>query len=228
MWAQDDRKFIDAVLATSSGKEETALKGVTLWRAQIGHDWQSVEIGDGVREELPGPFPAERMKPPRAWVAEGRGVEGRVNPKGIPCLYCAAHEKTAIAELRPWLGALVSLAQLETRRDLRVLNCTTEGKIPAIIYFGEPEKEERERAVWRDIDRGFSQPVSASDDHASYAPTQILAEVFRKEGFDGIAYRSSVGPGHNIALFDLDAAEVTSRSLLEITRIDLDYRYSSS
>ena len=85
-----------------------------------------------------------------------------------------------------------------------------------MVYFEEPDAPERERAVWRDIDRAFSRPVAVADDVAGYAPTQIMAEVFRQRGFDGVAYRSSLGPPHNIALFDLDAADICNCSLGEI------------
>ena len=65
---------------------------------------------------------------------------------------------------------------------------------------------------------------TASDDRADYAATQIVAELFRQNGFDGIAYRSSSGPGHNIALFDLNAANVApDRQLVEVTDLCLKY-----
>ena len=220
----EETSFLETVLATSAGKEEAVPKGSILWRAQIGHAWEDVDLGGGEKTEVQSPFRPERMKPPRDWLAEGRAFEGRVNPKGIPCLYAATHEETAIAEVRPWVGALITVAQLRTCRDLQVMNCTTsDEKIPSIIYLREPEREERERAVWRDIDRGFSEPVTATDDRASYAPTQILAEIFRQSGSGGLAYRSSVGAGHNVALFDLDAAEVINCSLVRITELALKY-----
>ncbi|MBZ5727326.1 MAG: RES family NAD+ phosphorylase [Acidobacteriia bacterium] len=170
-------------------------------------------------------FCATRMKPPVDWLIEGRAPEGRINPKGIPFLYAATETKIAIAEVRPSRGMLVSVAQLRTSRDIRVINCTNdEEEIRNIIYFKEPEGEERTRAVWRDIDRAFSEPVTASDDRAGYAATQLIAELFRKNGFDGIAYRSACGRGHNIALFDLHAADVTAApQLMEVTDLCLEY-----
>jgi RES domain-containing protein len=174
-------------------------------------------MGEGIREEVPHPYPPERMKPLR-----DRAFEGRANPKGIPCLYVATHEETAVGEVRPWVGVRVSVAQLETTRELRLINCTTDDQ-RMMIYEKEPDATERERAVWRDIDRAFSRPAAAGDDVASYVPTQIMAEVFRDDGFDGVAYRSSLGPGHNIALFDLDAANVLNCSLVEIRGLKLEY-----
>jgi hypothetical protein len=97
-----------------------------------------------------------------------------------------------------------------------------------MVYFNEPDAPERERAVWRDIDRAFSRPAAVGDDVASYVPTQIMTEIFREDGFDGVAYGSSLGPGHNIALFDLDAADVLNCSLVEIGGLKLQYSQAAN
>jgi len=84
-------------------------------------------------------------------------------------------------------------------------------------YFREPSPKERERHVWEDIDRAFARPFARSDRSGDYAPTQIIAELFKANGFDGVAYRSRLGPGHNIALFDVNAAELYSCRPFEVT-----------
>jgi RES domain-containing protein len=218
----DQEEFLKEVLATCHDKEEIVVAGSLVWRAQVDHGWREHELAEGVLENVPCPHSPKRMKP-----LQGRAFEGRANPKGIPFLYAATHEKTAIAEVRPWIGALVSVAQLRTTRELRLLNCTHDdvGGIP--IFFNEPDAPKRERAVWRDIDCAFARPVTAAENEASYAPTQILAEVFREHRFDGVAYRSSLGPGHNIALFELDAADIINCSLVEIKGVELEYRQAA-
>jgi hypothetical protein len=47
----------------------------------------------------------------------------------------------------------------------------------------------------------------------------VIAESFRYAGIDGLAYRSSLGDGHNIALFDLDAADVTACGLFQVRSV---------
>jgi hypothetical protein len=59
--------------------------------------------------------------------------------------------------------------------------------------------------VWWSLNQAFSEPVTRTDDAADYAPTQVLAEVFRTSGCDGIVYRSKLGKGKNVAVFDLSA-----------------------
>ena len=124
-------------------------------------------------------LPMERMKP-----LKDRAVEGRANPKGIPYLYLATNRETALAEVRPWIGSLISVGAFEILRELRIVNCSSDDH--NIIYREEPPPEEREKAVWVSIDRAFSRPVDPSDDVAAYVPTQILAELFKAEGYDGI------------------------------------------
>jgi RES domain-containing protein len=208
--------FLQTVLATSASRQIIIASGSKLWRAQLGHTLYPEDIGGGVVEELPAPYDVDRMKPPR-----DRAREGRANPKGIPYLYLATHQDTAVAEVRPWIGWYVSIAQFALKRDVRVVNCVTDDH-RTMVFNHEPEPPERERCVWQDIDRAFSQPVTSGDDTADYAPTQVMAEFFRENGLDGVAYGSSLGPGHNVALFDTEVAALVNCGLLEIRGVKLE------
>src|SRR5712691_7735830 len=103
---------------------------------------------------------------------------------------------TLLRRLRWPRGSYVSIAQFALKRDVRVVNCTTDDH-RVMAYSREPEPEERERAVWGDIDGAFSQPATSGDETADYAPTQVIAEFFRENNLDGVAYGSSLGLGHN-------------------------------
>ncbi len=65
-------------------------KGQVMWRAALG-----CVAGEGLYPydlfflESIDPHPLERMKP-----RKDRAQEGRVNPKGIPCLYVATDAET--------------------------------------------------------------------------------------------------------------------------------------
>ena len=119
-----NQRFLDAVVQTSSKRKHRIKKGGVLWRAQLGHDWCAQRIVDENDIEvdsfyLEGPHPPERMKP-----VPGRSVEGRINPKGIPCLYFSTDMTTALTETRPWIGSYVSVAQFAMLRDLTVVDCS--------------------------------------------------------------------------------------------------------
>jgi RES domain-containing protein len=210
--------FLAAVAATCGARASDVRVGWIGWRAQLGHGWRRDEQID---DELPSPFDRARMKP-----LANRAQEGRVNPKGIPCLYLATELETAISEVRPWIGSLVSVAQFHTSRPLRIVDCSVHhARNP--LFFDEPSEVDREQAVWAHIDRAFSEPMTRSDDTADYVATQILAELFRREGYDGVAYKSAFGEkGFNIALFDLDAAQLLNCGLYRVD--SLSYRFSEA
>jgi RES domain len=159
-------------------------------------------------------------------------LEGRASPKGIPVLYLATESNAAMLEVRPWLGSSVSIARFEAKRDLRVIDCSR-GSAGAPLwpryYPDEPPPAERERSVWTDIDLGFAEPVDRSDDVADYAPTQIIAELFKRKGYDGIKYRSALSDtAHNVALFDIMAAELDPNSCALLRPIKINVEFQSS
>jgi hypothetical protein len=87
----------------------------------------------------------------------------------------------------------------------------------------EPDSASKEKGVWGDVGHAFSKPVTYDEPHLDYVPTQILSEVFRDQGFDGVAYRSLLDKkGKNIALFDLSAAHITETCLYRVERAALE------
>ena len=208
------KAFLQAITDSTEKRSVVLTPGKVVCRAQLGHDWRKRNQA-GISWDEPIPFSAERMKPLR-----NSALEGRVNPRGIPCLYAANNEKTAIAEVRPWVGALVSVAQMRPVHELRLVDCSDGHEATFDLHIEEPPPEIREGVVWREIGRAFSSPVSTNPGIAEYVPTQILAEHFRKQGYDGVHYKSKLGPGYNIAVFDLAALEVVKLGLFPIESVD--------
>ncbi len=57
-----------------------------------------------------------------------------------------------------------------------------------------------------------------------YTPTQFIAERFKREGYDGIVYKSAFGEaGYNIVLFDPDVAECVSGRLFKAKAINIEF-----
>jgi RES domain-containing protein len=199
--AQD---FLKKVGQTCHSRTRRIEAGTILWRAQVGHDWiVHPERGRKVK----APHPESRMKP-----LDDRAYEGRVNPKGIPCLYFATSPDVAMSEVRPWIGSTITVSRFRIGRDLNLVDCSQNGEEAAAELGSETD-----RLVWASIDDAFSQPVTESDNTADYAATQALAEVFGEEGLDGVIYRTAFSAkGKNVAVFDLDAAELVDSSLYEV------------
>ena len=129
-----------------------------------------------------------------------------------------------MSEVRPWLDSYVSCALFRTTRLLKIVDFSVYQGRGFVYYFKEPDDCEKEKAVWTQIDQAFSKPTTPGDDTADYVPTQLIAELFKTEGYDGIAYRSAFGDdGHNIALFDLADAELTACALHEAESLKFSF-----
>lgn len=79
MRSPDDEAFLRTLASTAVAKIEEMAEGVTLWRAQTGHD-----LLNGLHDCVEIPLKRERMKPPADWWTAGQAPEGRINPKGSP------------------------------------------------------------------------------------------------------------------------------------------------
>lgn len=198
----EQMEFLAALLDSARNRVQVLPPGFKFWRARRGAEYVPY-YQDGVYiDHMPSPHAPAEMKP-----RVDRALEGRANPKGIAHLYGASNRDTAVAEVRPWAGAHVSVGILRTSREQRVVNCTSDDRRHT-IYFDEPSPMEREAEVWNEIDERFARPVQPSDDTASYAPTQIIAEALRADGYDGLFFRSSLGDGLNLVLFDPSVADL--------------------
>ena len=196
-------------------------RALSLWRAQRGcrvcielpgkqQSWKDDTDSCGYPLDC-RPFSVERMKP-----EPEKAKEGRINPKGIPCLYLATHQDTAMSEVRPWHEARISLARFELTQAVVLVDCSQE-------FPNDPTNEEARNWYW--IGEAFSRPVTSSDDVSDYAPTQILAEAFRQRWYDGIIYNSGLNnDGKNVALFDLSHANVKERFLYTLS--DISYYFN--
>ena len=134
-----------------------------------------------------------------------------------------------MSEVRPWIGAYVSCGQFQTNRPLTVIDCARRhDENPVHFKSGhsnyEPSPEARTQAVWAHIDRAFAEPMTRSDDLADYAPTQVLAEVFKRVGADGVRYKSKFGDeGFNIALFDPASADLINCGLFQVEGLQFSF-----
>lgn len=226
---KETQELFDTLLITAKDRIESIPKGQIFWRAQLGYKEDPLYDNGQIVDYNAIPLPVERMKP-----LADKAHEGRVNPKGIPCLYLATDEKTAVSEVRPWVGSYVTVAQFETLKDLKVIDCS-HGKInPMNVTVADLDKlwkfrqltpEEAIKCIWRWIDKGFSEPVDCNDNTADYVPTQIIAELFKTNGFDGIQYKSLFNNGKNLALFDINAAkQIDDGKVLQVTKCDVDFK----
>lgn len=222
VYGPEVKLFLDTVRQTAEKRIEVLPPEMLLWRAQLGNDWEPINQDGEHIGDAPAPYSPKRMKP-----LTECATEGRANPKQILCLYLATNRDTALAEVRPWVESFISVGQFKTIRELRIVNCTTDRQ-GSHVYWKEPSAEEREESVWAHIDEAFARPGGRTDVVADYVPTQIIAELFKIQGLDGIAYRSSLSAGHNIVLFDIDAAEMINCFLFQVKSMRFEFHESAN
>lgn len=169
-------------------------------------------------------LPKEEMKPKKDLRSEGR-----INPYNINVLYLANRKETAIAETRAAKRQPITVARFITNRELKVIDCTIDR--PGWYWYFNSHKpntlEDAENFTWVEIGGAFSKPAEDEDQRHFYTPTQIIAEFFKHNGFDGIIYQSQFdarlkgeekfsGISQNIALFNLDDADPIDAELWQI------------
>lgn len=69
----------------------------------------------------------------------------------------------------------------------------------------------------------FSQPVLNEPINAHYVPTQILSELFKDEGFDGLYFKSHLGPGINYVIFKPAYVDMTKCVLKHTKKVEYSF-----
>lgn len=205
--SEEPAKFVERLLDYArKHKTVTLREGTSLYRARINET------------KSKDPFTLDRMGAPPANLAG----HGRLNPKGIPYLYLASDEITALSEVRPWIGCDITVAEFSLVHDCELVNFSNKHhvNIPVGEQFEAPEFTWRELIAWM-----FSAPFDPRDD-TEYVPTQYLAERIKGSGFAGIIYDSSLSAGgYNVTLFDVNKAKAVGRQVARVTGAKVDAEF---
>jgi hypothetical protein len=217
--------FLDQVRSSCDTRKVIIKQKSAFWRARLGGEYVDAEVTDedgdvvGTHSDL-RPHSPKDMKPIVNWQSEGRA-----NPRGIPYLYLATTRETALSEIRPWIGATISVARLQVARDLQVIDCSRHYEANSVLsLIGDTTKSSLE-GIWMAIDNAFATPVNREEESKEYIPTQVIAELFRSAGYDGIVYKSLLSTaGFNVVIFDLNDANVINCALFEAESIEFKFR----
>lgn len=216
--------FLQDLKETIGSRIEVVPAGTVFWRSQVGHSVDikknevlDSEFNEADEYEFQLPFPATRMKP-----LKEKTKAGRANVEKIPCLYVATDKNTAMSEAKPWRGATLTLAKIQTTRTLRLVDFSASLKNGRKFHLN-PSQDQINDMVLSDIDYAFSEPVNGDDSVTDYIPTQCIAEYIKSLGFDGVKYKSLMSDGHNVALFDLDCADIFDLSVKKVKSIKYEF-----
>ena len=146
----------------------------------------------------------------------------RANYRYIPYLYCSNNPYTALIEVRPRLAAKVSIATIQVKEKMTLLDFTIQNK---------PKKmSDAKFNLFKDLSYLFSKPISKDDDTLDYIPTQYIAEFAKKIGYDGIIFSSSLTPEvnrknldiYNLVMFNHEKCHPIKSNLFQITHNYVD------
>ncbi len=124
---------------------------------------------------------------------------GRTNREGVSVLYLASEVETALAEIRPHPEHLISVGGFRAEKNLRVARFD----LPIRNFSSSDDRLDLFTLIYH-IDWLLGFPVIPEERHR-YAITQLLSDVLIRRGFEGVTYRSSVGTGRNLCVFDPSA-----------------------
>lgn len=205
-------RFVDWLQKTSSKYAlELEVNSTAFYRCRDEDFlWKDYPVAGGETCDVFGPLPCEQMGPPPPKNAKGQ----RANPKGIPYLYLALSEKTSIAEMRPWIGAELTIgifSNIEPMRLIDVTRCKPEGEWVPLLDSGPEDPAKMEARIWGWINHAFSTPKAPHGPGVRYLATQYVAEVLKAAGYDGLGYMSSLDrEGANLVVFHPDKMKCNS------------------
>lgn len=173
-------EFLDLIKELPTGQK--------LWRART-------DIGKGRRVGA-----AEFGPPPVEFALQSN----RMNPAGIPMLYLASSQTTALKETR---AHEAKVGRWSSVRPLRILDLRELPPVPS-IFSEEPRALALTINFLHDFADDIMKPVARNNQvHVDYLPSQVVTEFMRDYDFaggplDGVAYGSTVHRlGWNLALF---------------------------
>lgn len=167
--------------------------GARYYRARIGvaaEFWDQSRSG-WRRPIVRQPFKAAELGAPPPQLA----TAGRLNRAGVTFLYLASDAATAAAEVRPHPGHFLSVGEFGSVEDLRIATFEAD-----IMEFAGSEHDLDLFHFIHSTDETMALPVVPGN-AGRYSITQLIAECVRQKGFDGVSFKSSVGPGQNLCVF---------------------------
>ena len=172
-----------------------------------------LQSGDVLFRARMGEQVEEDMLAPPSKIAKS----GRANPNGISYLYCAVDKETCIAEIRPWKGSKITVASVEINKELKLVDLSS-NKFSPLIFEDYNDILAMDALISR-FAKELSTPVDPSNSEIDYLPTQYITELIKVRGYDGIYFKSALGPAYNIVIFDEKNVTVKDIEMVEVQDI---------
>ena len=177
------------------------------------------------------PYTSDAPLRPNEMGAPPCASRGRVQYEGVSVLYAADSKDTAISEIKPHLGATVSVGKFscDTGLRLRLLDLSSPAINPSAKSFAEYDADARNYLFSLIFsERGFSRAVHPEDPDR-YLETIYIAKIIRDLGYDGVIYKSLQNKcGKNYAYFKSDDFICNEVGVVKIAGIRVEFIEDSS
>jgi len=177
----ESSKLLQAVNEIFDKHVETIETGTKFYRARL------IELNNmNVKDDILSGFPKKESLAPDAQLSTAQ----RASPEKISYLYAAEDEYTALSETRPGILSFISLAELESIEELKVLDLWIDINVP------------NKNSDHSELASRFSAVIAEKEKGIDYLPMQFVAEYVKSKGADGIRYTSFQSQGgKNIVIF---------------------------
>lgn len=207
-----NRYFLDEALDTDRLRELLA----HLLADPLPEIWHRARI---MIDDTPYPI-TEMGAPPKQYA-----THGRANPVGIPYLYLGSLPETAVAEVRPHTGEIACVAEFHVHQPLAAVDLRDPRKLVSPFVLADASAIGQLRADIPFLERlgeELTRPILPRSAAIDYIPSQYLCEFIKKNGYDGVVFRSSVSSGMNLALFNPEKTKGTTVTRYSVKRVSVD------
>lgn len=147
-----------------------------------------------------------------------KATAGRCNPEGISYLYLANTSETAIREIKPQIGDIVTIAMFDVDVSkifsFNVYLMEHYGIIATNIYV---------KCLLFFILEDLSTAITL-ENHLDYIPLQYISEYIKSLGYYGFSYTSVYKTGLNLVMFDWNnRLKLISKELIRIDNTNIKY-----
>ena len=129
---------------------------------------------------------------------------GRANPSGIPYLYLSSIEDTALNEVKPFNMDIVSIGEFTSKKTLKIIDLAHEHKIKPIKFGYEIRDKRLQIELLKILSAELSKPINPRRANLDYIPLQYLCEFIKNKEYDGLTFKSSLGDGFNLLVYNED------------------------
>lgn len=147
---------------------------------------------------------------------------GRANPKGISYLYGATDKNTCCAELRPWKSATITICEFHPTEQLFLIDISDRA-ITSPFELNPEDDANQISNLLSFLSEKLSEPIDPNNAEIDYLPTQYLVELVKSFKYDGIIFKSSLGSGKNIVLFDEQKITTHGIGVSEVKVTSINY-----